>query len=141
MRKLLAVALVTACGISGPPPSVPLEPPPPELAELTKILTPGGGPTIDAAQVKQLEATLGSPVLTPWDSQRVGLVELQRRGSEMHLVGVATSSEDVAQFLRRLAVSTRFTEVTIMVDERQPDNTESFAVKLTSRTARQADKP
>ena len=146
MRVALPWLAIVACGAPAAAPTValphnhatapsePVTPPPPELVELARILTPNVGPTMDAAKVAQLEATIG-PVITPWNPDRAALAIYRQRGRAVHLVGIARDGEDVSQLLRRLAVSSVFDDVRILSSDRRADGVIGFELDLTSVNA------
>ena len=146
MRVALFLLVVAACRSTPPAPtvslphnhasapsapSVPVTPAPPELVELARILTPNLGPTVEAARVARLEATIG-PINAPWNPERAALAIYRQQGRAVHLVGIARDEEDVSQLLRRLAVSSVFEDVRILTADRRADDLIGFEIDLSS---------
>lgn len=101
------------------------------LMELTKILTPGpkGGPTVDEAALEALRRE--NPLAgfnRNWDPRRLWITKFTEDSRECHITGLGKTNEDVAEFLRRLALSELFENVTL-------DKTESQRVEQGSSSA------
>ncbi len=142
MRFALLSLVIVACGPAAPTVDLPhnrataqsavaAPPPPPELVELTRILTPNVGPTVDRAKVAHLEATLG-PIVTPWNPERAALTIYRQHGPNLRIDGIARDEEDVAQLVRRLAVSVAFDDVRVLSAVRRGDHLVAFEIDLTS---------
>ena len=84
------------------------------LMELSNILTPGKGPTVDPEKLAELRKdnpTAGYSVA--WDARRLWLDSFLDRDGKCLIRGVGKSNEDVAEFLRRLEVSEMFANVSL----------------------------
>ncbi len=109
------------------------------LLELSHILTPGRGPTTDHDKLEQLKRD--NPTSVPnvnWDPRRLWLVKYSELDRNMKLEGLARDGEDIAEFMRRLAVSDYFYEVkplpvTEANDKDTKINLKSFAVSAKVR--------
>lgn len=94
------------------------------LVEVSKILSPGpqGGPTIDP---QALEAMRRDNPLAgynrSWDPRRLWLTEFREENRECRIHGAGKTNEDVAEFLRRLALSEIFEQVTLTKTEADED--------------------
>jgi type IV pilus assembly protein PilN len=84
------------------------------LAELSDILSKGGGPTIDEEELAALRQR--NPLAgynRSWDVKRLWLVRFAENDRRCRISGRGKTNEDVAEFLRRLALSTLFEDVTL----------------------------
>ncbi len=93
------------------------------LLELTRILTPGGGPTTDRDKLEQLKRD--SPASAPnmnWDPRRLWLTSFVEANRTVKIQGLARDGEDVSEFLRRLTLSDYFADVTLLPASRTIDN-------------------
>jgi type IV pilus assembly protein PilM len=82
------------------------------LLELSRILTPGRGPTVDRDKLEQLKRD--NPMAKPnpsWDTRRLWLTKYTELDRNVKLEGLARDGEDIAEFMRRLAVSDYFYDV------------------------------
>jgi type IV pilus assembly protein PilN len=85
------------------------------MLELSRILTPGRGPTADRDRVEQMKRDNPSAVPNPsWDPRRLWLTAYKENNRLMKLSGSARDAEDVSEFLRRLALSDYFYEVKLL---------------------------
>lgn len=88
------------------------------LMELSKILSAGGGPTIDAAELERLRRENPLAGFNPaWDPRRLYLRAFEETDDEASVVtlrGSGRTNEDVAEFLRRLELSELFSEVRLV---------------------------
>ncbi|HEY6881733.1 MAG TPA: PilN domain-containing protein [Polyangiales bacterium] len=86
------------------------------LLELSAILSPGRGPTIDPVKLDELRRSNPEAGITSgWDTRRLwvsGFEEYEPR--KCRIVGEARNNEDIAEFLRRLALSTVFDDVVLV---------------------------
>lgn len=92
------------------------------IMELSKILSPGGGPTIDPARLEQLRRD--NPLAgynAGWDTRRVSLESFKEETRECRIEGIGKTNEDVAEFLRRLSLSDLFERVTLIKTESMTD--------------------
>ena len=84
------------------------------LLEISRILSKGGSPTVDAARLEELRRD--NPLAgynRNWDNKRLWLTSFEEKNKECSLKGIGRSNEDVAEFLRRLSLSELFEEVTL----------------------------
>lgn len=82
------------------------------LMELSRILSAGGGPSIDPQRLEEIRR--GNPLAgynRSWDSRRLWLTEFSEEERVVRIHGLGKTNEDVAEFLRRLALSDSFAEV------------------------------
>ncbi len=92
------------------------------MMELIRILSVDGGPTIDAERLEEIRRN--NPLAgynRSWDPRRLWLTEFQEENRECRIHGEGKTNEDVAEFLRRLALSEVFEEVTLTKTEAQGD--------------------
>lgn len=88
------------------------------MMEISKILSPGGGPTIDPQALEALRAE--NPLAgynRSWDPRRLWLTEFREENRSCTIIGQGKTNEDVAEFLRRLALSELFEQVTLTKTE------------------------
>ncbi|MEM1416625.1 MAG: PilN domain-containing protein [Myxococcota bacterium] len=82
------------------------------MIEVAKILSQGGGPTIDAAELEALRADNPLAGFTRgWDVRRLWLTAFEEEEREVRIEGIGRSNEDVAELLKRLTLSELFTDV------------------------------
>jgi type IV pilus assembly protein PilN len=94
------------------------------LLELSKMLTPGRGPTVDRDKLEQLKRD--NPIAVPnanWDTRRLWLVRYEEDQRNVKLSGMARDGEDVSEFLRRLTLSEFFSEVKLLPATKAMDTT------------------
>ncbi|MCA9585555.1 MAG: PilN domain-containing protein [Myxococcales bacterium] len=85
------------------------------MLELSRILTPGRGPTVDRDKLEQLKRDNPTAVPNPnWDTRRLWLSNYNENDRQVRFSGVARDGEDVSEFLRRLALSDYFHEVRLL---------------------------
>jgi len=92
------------------------------MMELSKILSPGGGPTIDPAELEAMRRE--NPLAgynRSWDPRRLWLTRFEEENRECRMSGQGKTNEDVAEFLRRLALSEVFEDVTLTKTEARDD--------------------
>ncbi len=85
------------------------------MLELSRILTPGRGPTVDRDKLEQMKRD--SPSSVPngnWDPRRLWLRTFKEQDRTVKLEGTARDGEDVSEFLRRLSLSDYFYEVRLL---------------------------
>lgn len=88
------------------------------MMEVSKILSPGGGPTIDPQALEALRRE--NPLAgfnRSWDPRRLWLTEFREENRECRITGQGKTNEDVAELLRRLALSELFEQVTLTKTE------------------------
>lgn len=79
------------------------------LMELSRILSEGGGPTIDPERLEQIRRD--DPLAgfnAGWDPRRLWLTSFSEENRECKIVGVAKTTGDVGEFLSRLLLSDLF---------------------------------
>ncbi len=82
------------------------------MVEVGKILSQGGGPSIDPAELEALRAENPLAGYTrSWDVRRLWLTAFEEQEREVRISGVGKSNEDVAELLKRLTLSELFTDV------------------------------
>jgi type IV pilus assembly protein PilN len=85
------------------------------MLELSRVLTPGRGPTVERDKLEQLKRdNPGSVPNTNWDSRRLWLTAYKEENRTVKVTGLARDGEDVSEFLRRLALSDYFYEVRLL---------------------------
>jgi type IV pilus assembly protein PilN len=85
------------------------------MMELSHILSPGRGPSMDTAKVEQLRKENPSALPNPaWDTRRLWLQQYTEINRDVRITGAARDGEDVSEFLRRLTVSEYFTDVRLL---------------------------
>jgi len=85
------------------------------MLELSRIMTPGRGPTVDRDKLEQLKRDNPSSVPNPsWDPRRLWLAGFKEQDRVVRLSGYARDGEDVSEFLRRLTLSDYFYEVRLL---------------------------
>lgn len=85
------------------------------MLELSRIMTPGRGPTVDRDKLEQLKRDNPNAVPNPsWDPRRLWLSAYNEKDRVVKLAGFARDAEDVSEFLRRLSLSDYFYEVRLL---------------------------
>jgi len=85
------------------------------LLELSHVLTPGRGPTVDRDKLEQLKRDNPGAVPNPnWDPRRLWLTRYTETDRTVRLQGLARDGEDVSEFLRRLSLSDYFYELKLL---------------------------
>ena len=92
------------------------------MLELSRIMTPGRGPTVDRDKLEQLKRDNPSSVPNPnWDPRRLWLSSYKEGERTVRVGGLARDGEDVSEFLRRLSLSDYFYEVKLLPATKQID--------------------
>jgi type IV pilus assembly protein PilN len=84
------------------------------LMEMSRILSEGGGPTITPERLEALRKD--NPLAgfnAGWDIKRLWLTSFSEDSRHCTIRGSGKTNEDVAEFLRRLALSELFDKVTL----------------------------
>ena len=84
------------------------------LMEVSKILSPNGGPTIDPRALEALYRE--NPNFRSnrnWDTRRLWLHTFTEQSRACRITGQSKTNDDIAEFLKRLAISEVFTDVTL----------------------------
>jgi len=85
------------------------------LLELSAILSPGRGPTVDVQRLEEMRKVNPEAGFTPgWDPHRLWIEGFQEKGRTCRIVGVARNNEDIAEFMRRLSLSRLFEDVVLV---------------------------
>jgi type IV pilus assembly protein PilN len=102
------------------------------MLELSRILTPGKGPTTDRDKLEQLKRDNPTAVLNPnWDPKRVWLQSYQELERTVKLGGLARDPEDVSELERRLILSDYFYAVNLLPGSKViDDRTKQEVVKF-----------
>ncbi len=88
------------------------------MMELGRMLSQGGGPTIDPEALERLRRE--NPLAgynASWDVRRLWLTEFKENRRECRIAGRGRTNEDVAELLRRLSLSELFERVTLTKTE------------------------
>ncbi|HQY60493.1 MAG TPA: PilN domain-containing protein [Polyangiaceae bacterium] len=94
------------------------------LLELSKILSPGRGPTVDRDKLEQLRRDNPLAVPNPnWDTHRLWLTTYAEKDRVVKVGGLARDGEDVSELLRRLALSDFFYDVKLLPASKEIDPT------------------
>ena len=94
------------------------------MLELSRIMTPGRGPTVDRDKLEQLKRD--NPNAVPnasWDPRRLWLSGFKEQDRLVRLSGFARDGEDVSEFLRRLTLSDYFFDVKLLPASKAVDST------------------
>lgn len=84
------------------------------MMELIHVLSAGGGPTIDPQRLERLRRDNPLAGFNPgWDARRLWITNFEEENRECRIAGRGRTNEDVAEFLRRLALSELFENVTL----------------------------
>jgi type IV pilus assembly protein PilN len=85
------------------------------LLELSAILSPGRGPTVDPKKLEELKKANPEAGFSPgWDTRRLWVTSFQEKERACQIKGAARNNEDIAEFLRRLTLSQLFDEVVLV---------------------------
>ena len=109
------------------------------LLELSKVLTVGRGPTTDKDKLEQLKRDNPTAVPNPnWDPRRLWIMKYTELDRSVKIEGLARDGEDIAEFLRRLALSDYFYDVrplpaSEVADKDTKINLKQFAVSAKVR--------
>lgn len=85
------------------------------MLELSRILTPGRGPTVDRDKLEQLKRD--NPTAVPnanWDPRRLWMSSYKESDRTVRVAGFARDGEDVSELLRRLTLSDYFYDVRLL---------------------------
>jgi len=85
------------------------------LLELSSILSQGRGPSVDPAKLEEQRRANPEAGFSPgWDVRRLWIKSFKEDQLSCTIQGEARNNEDIAEFLRRLSLSTSFDEVTLV---------------------------
>lgn len=94
------------------------------MLELSRMMTPGRGPTVDRDKLEQLKRDNPSAVPNAsWDPRRLWLSGFKENDRNVRLAGFARDAEDVSEFLRRLSLSDYFYDVKLLPATKAVDAT------------------
>lgn len=94
------------------------------MLELSRIMTPGRGPTVDRDKLEQMKRDNPSAVPNAaWDTRRLWVNSYKEQDRTVKLAGFARDGEDVSEFLRRLSLSDYFYEVRLLPASKSVDST------------------
>ena len=84
------------------------------LMELSRILSEGGGPTVNPDVLDTMRRENPLSVYNPgWDVRRLWLTSFEESARACKIEGLGKTNEDVAEFLRRLSISELFDKVAL----------------------------
>jgi len=84
------------------------------LMELSRILSEGGGPTVNPDVLDTMRRENPLSVYNPgWDVRRLWLTGFEESKRACKIQGIGKTNEDVAEFLRRLTISELFDKVAL----------------------------
>jgi len=93
------------------------------MLELSRIMTPGRGPTVDRDKLEQLKRDNPSAVPNSnWDPRRLWMLTYKEQDRTVRIGGLGRDGEDVSEFLRRLALSDYFYDVKLLPATKQIDS-------------------
>lgn len=93
------------------------------MLEIANILTPGRGPSVDAARLQALRRDDPSQVHRPnWDTRRLWVEKFQEVNRRVTFEGKARDGEDVSEFARRLNLSRYFFDVRLKSAKRETNS-------------------
>ncbi|MCA9609325.1 MAG: PilN domain-containing protein [Myxococcales bacterium] len=93
------------------------------LMELSRILSAGGGPTVDPQRLEEIRRQNPLAAFNPgWDPRRLWLKTLVEEERQCTITGAGRTNEDIAEFLRRLTLSERFTNIELVRTQGAEDN-------------------
>src|SRR5262249_15023494 len=92
------------------------------LLELSRLVTSGRGPTVDADLLAQLRRDNPNAVYNPaWDARRLWLTSFQENERVVKMEGLARDGDDVSELARRLNLSVYFADVKLLPAQRTTD--------------------
>jgi len=85
------------------------------LLELSAILSQGRGPNVDPKKLEEMRKSNPEAGFSPgWDTRRLWLKTFKEENLQCTITGEARNNEDIAEFLRRLSLSTSFEQVALV---------------------------
>jgi len=92
------------------------------LLELSRVMTPSRGPSVDAEKLAQLrrENPLAVPNLA-WDAHRLWLTSFKEAAGTVTMEGLARDGDDVSELARRLGLSASFGDVRLLPASKMTD--------------------
>jgi type IV pilus assembly protein PilN len=92
------------------------------LLELSHILTPNRGPSVDPSRLSQLRRDdPASAFNATWDTRRLWITSFREEKRKLHIEGMARDGEDVSELARRMSLSDYFAAVKLLPGHRQVD--------------------
>ncbi len=93
------------------------------LMEMSRILSAGGGPTVDPQRLEEIRRQNPLAAFNPaWDPRRLWLKTVVEEERQCTITGAGRTNEDIAEFLRRLTLSERFTNIELVRTQGVEDN-------------------
>lgn len=90
------------------------------LLELSRILTQGRGPTVDADRLAALKKDNPLAVYSPaWDVRRIWVVSYTESERTVRIEGYARDGNDVSEMAQRLRLSVYFYDITILPGKKE----------------------
>jgi type IV pilus assembly protein PilN len=85
------------------------------LLELSAILSQARGPTVDPKKLEEMRKSNPEAGFSPgWDARRLWLKTFKEDQLNCTITGEARNNEDIAEFLRRLSLSSSFEDVALV---------------------------
>jgi type IV pilus assembly protein PilN len=85
------------------------------LLELSAILSQGRGPNVDPKKLEEMRKSNPEAGFSPgWDTRRLWMKTFKEDQLACTITGEARNNEDIAEFLRRLSLSSSFEEVSLV---------------------------
>ena len=82
------------------------------MLELSRLLSPGKSPTVQADKLAQIRRDNPLAAYNPsWDTRRVWVTEFNEKDRLLKLTGVARDGSDVSEFMKRMNLSDYFKNV------------------------------
>ena len=93
------------------------------LLELSRLLTTGRGPTVDAGKLSQLRRDDPAAAFNAaWDARRLWILNFKEDKRKLRIEGLARDGEDVSELARRMSLSDYFVGVRLLPARRQVDS-------------------
>ena len=93
------------------------------MLEISRLLTPGKGPSVSPDKLDQLRRENPLALFNPnWDSHRLWVKKFVEQNRTVHLDGAARDGEDVGELARRMGLSDYFSDVTLLPGKKFRDN-------------------
>jgi type IV pilus assembly protein PilN len=92
------------------------------LLELSRILTPGRGPSVSPERLSQVRRDNPLAIYnSTWDPRRLWLTNYNETQRKVRLEGLARDGEDVSELARRMNLSDYFANVTLLPAKQEKD--------------------
>jgi type IV pilus assembly protein PilN len=93
------------------------------LLELSRILTPGRGPSVDPERLNQIRRDNPLSAFNPnWDTRRLWILSFKEDKRRMRIEGLARDGEDISELARRMSLSDYFAAVKLLPARREVDS-------------------